>query len=74
MNLGGIAPLTAELAALERLKETFKLISTSSIGVTLAHMTSQNGGQDGRDGSKMADSNPRGPPWLRPSPVKGYDL
>ena len=42
----------------------------SSIGPSLVSMTSQNGGQDGRHGSKMADSNPR---W-RPSTDKGHDL
>ena len=42
----------------------------SSIGAGLGYMTSQNGGQDGRHGSKMADSNPG---W-RSSPDKGHDL
>ena len=42
----------------------------SSIGDGLESMTSQNGGQYGRHGSKMADFNPRG----RPSPDKGHDL
>ena len=28
LNFGGISPLTAELAALERLKKTYKLVST----------------------------------------------
>ena len=42
----------------------------SSIGSVIAPMTSQNGGLDGRHGSKMADSNPR---W-RPSTDKGHDL
>ena len=42
----------------------------SSIGAGLEYMTSQNGGQDGRHGSKMADSNPR---W-RPDQDKGHDL
>ena len=28
LNFGGISPLTAELAALERLKKTYKLLST----------------------------------------------
>ena len=32
---------------------------SSSIGDGLGTMTSQNGGQDGRHGSKMADSNSR---------------
>ena len=30
LNFGGISPLTAELAALERLKKTYKLVSTLS--------------------------------------------
>ena len=30
LNFGGISPLTAELAALERLKKTYKLVSTSA--------------------------------------------
>ena len=28
MNFGGISPLSAELAALEHLKKTYKLVST----------------------------------------------
>ena len=28
LNFGGISPLTADLAALERLKKTYKLVST----------------------------------------------
>ena len=28
LNFGGISPLTAELAALERLKKTYRLVST----------------------------------------------
>ena len=28
LNVGGISPLTAELAALEHLKKTYKLVST----------------------------------------------
>ena len=28
LNLGGISPLTVELAAVERLKKTYKLVST----------------------------------------------
>ena len=46
--------------------QTFHLVNNSSIGAGLALMTSQNGGQDGRHGSKIADSNPRG----RPSQVR----
>ena len=46
----------------------------SSIGAGLAQMTSKNGDQDGRHGSKMAARTPRWPPWLRPSPDKGHDL
>ena len=40
----------------------------SSIGAGIASF------QDGRQGSKMAAMTPRWPLWLRPSPVKGYDL
>ena len=31
LNLGGISPLTVELAALERLKKTYKLVSTLAL-------------------------------------------
>ena len=51
---------------------TLALAPRSSIGRSLEPMTSQNGGQDGRHGSKMAA--PRWPLWLRPSPDKGHDL
>ena len=45
----------------------------SSIGSIIASMTSQNGGQDGRHGSKMAAMTPI-QDGIDLSPVKGHDL